>query len=101
MLLVLLLQDVFKTHWITNISKITSNTTSNNSVLVFIRNLAETRQLIIFFKEITPVSENSSLKIEFSTRLNNIKERYKLTLSERRYHKICGRYFIVMFLRIK
>lgn len=81
MLLVLLLQDVFKTHWITNISKITSNTTSNNSVLVFIRNLAETRQLIIFFKEITPVSENSSLKIEFSTRLNNIKERYKLTLS--------------------
>lgn len=81
MLLVLLLQDVFKTHWITNISKITSNTTSNNSVLVFIRNLAETRQLIIFFKEITHVSENSSLKIEFSTRLNNIKERYKLTLS--------------------
>lgn len=81
MLLVLLLQDVFKTHWITNISKITSNTTSNNSVLVFIRNLAETRQLIIFFKEITPASENSSLKIEFSTRLNNIKERYKLTLS--------------------
>ena len=81
MLLVLLLQDVFKTHWITNISKITSNTTSNNSVLVFVRNLAETRQLIIFFKEITPVSENSSLKIEFSTRLNNIKERYKLTLS--------------------
>lgn len=81
MLLVLLLQDVFKTHWITNISKITSNTTSNNSVLVFIRNLAETRQLIIFFKEITPLSENSSLKIEFSTRLNNIKERYKLTLS--------------------
>lgn len=84
-----LLQDVFKMHWITNISKFTSNTTSNNSVLVFIRNLAETRQLIIFFKEITPVSENSSLKIEFSTRLNNIKERYKLTLSERRYHKIC------------
>ena len=46
-----------------------------------IRNLQKRDKLILFLKKSPPVSENSFLNIEFSTRPNKIKERYKTTLS--------------------